>query len=150
MTEAITSRLVWLGKDGSFTEAIVGNTLSKLPEDIREWAVEKLVWFCPPKDVNGQAASLWLDQVKIKRFAEARPCEGGVSALNMRVVYVAPHVFVERTEDECRHIITHEIAHHWLGHSPGSPEDSVAKEEEADECAHRWLNTLPQNSNKRK
>jgi hypothetical protein len=149
MNEAITSRLVWLGKDGSFIEAMVGNTLSKLPDDIREWAVEKLVWFCPPKDVNGQAASLWLDPVIIKRFAEEHPCEDGGSSLNMRVVYVAPHVF-DRTEDECRHIITHEIAHHWLGHSPGTLEDSDAKEKEADECAHKWLNTLPRNSNMRR
>jgi hypothetical protein len=143
MNEAITSQLVWLEKGGSDTEAFVGHTLSKLPEEIREWAIAKLVWFCPPSDIDGCAASLRLDEVKIKRFTEETHCEGGASALNMRVVYVAPHVF-DRTDEKWRHIITHEIAHHWLGHSPGSFEDSVAKEKEADEIAHRWLKTLPQ------
>ena len=143
MNEEITAWLVWLGKDGSDTEAIVGHTLSKLPEEIREWAIAKLVWFCTPSDIDGCAARLRLDEVKIKRFTEESHCEGGASALNMRVVYLAPHVY-DRPDDQWRHIITHEIAHHWLGHSPGSSEDSVAKEKEADEITHRWLNTLPQ------
>ena len=68
MNEEITSRLVWLGTSSSYPEAAVGNTLSKLPEDVREWALEKLVWFCPP-NCDGQAASIWLDPVTMKRCA---------------------------------------------------------------------------------
>ena len=144
MNEKITRRLVWLGKDSSSrkAEARVGNTLSKLPDNVREWALEKLVWFCPPKDINGQAASIGPDPVPTERYAEERPDGGGGFWLNMRVVYVAPHVF-EQTGDGFRHIIAHEIAHHWLGHSPGEAKDCDAKEYEANALAHRWLNTEP-------
>jgi hypothetical protein len=140
MNEEITSRLVWLGKDSSSPEPEVGNTLSKLPDDVREWALEKLVWFCPP-NCDGQAASIWLDPVTMKRYAEERPGGGGGSWLNMRVVYVAPHVF-EQTGDKFRHIIAHEIAHHWLRHSPGGAEDCDANDDEANALAHQWLKTL--------
>lgn len=71
------------------------------------------------------------------RYAEGR---SGGFWLNMRVVYIAPHVFEKfEKEDTFRHIIAHEIAHHWLRHSPGSVEEVAAMDVEADALAHKWL-----------
>lgn len=135
----ITSRLVWLGS--SSRELEVGNTLSKLPDNVREWALDKLVWFCPPKNINGEAAIIGPCPVPMERYAEERSGGGGGFWLNMRVVYIAPHVFEK--EDKFRHIIAHEIAHHWLRHSPGSAEEVAAMELEADALAHEWLKPQP-------
>lgn len=139
MNEEITSRLVWLGS--SFREPEVGNTLSKLPYKVREWALDKLVWFCPPKDIDGEAAIIGPGPVPTERYAEEGSGGGGGFWLNMRVVYIAPHVF--ENEDKFRHIIAHEIAHHWLRHPPGSAEEVEAMELEADALAHEWLKPLP-------
>lgn len=139
LNEKITSRLVWLGSRSREPE--VGNTLSKLPHNVREWALDKLVWFCPSKDINGEAAIIRPGPVTMKRYAEGRSGGGGGFWLNMRVVYIAPHIFEK--EDKFRHIIAHEIAHHWLGHSPESAEEVAAMEVEAEELAHKWLKTQP-------
>lgn len=135
MNEEITSRLVWLGI--SCRKPEVGNALSKLPDNVREWALDKLIWFCPPKDINGEAAIIWPGPVPMERYAEEHSGGGGGFWLNMRVVYIAPHVFEK--EDKFRHIIAHEIAHHWLQHSPGNSEEGAAMELEADSLAHEWL-----------
>ena len=122
-------------------------TLRKLPYDVREWAIEKLVWFCPPKEIEGQiidgeAAVIGPDPVPMERYAEERSGGSGGLWLNLRVVYFAPHVF-EKEVKFFRHIIAHEIAHHWLRHSPGSADAVAAMDVEADAFAHKWLNTQP-------
>ena len=137
MNEEITSRLVWLGCSSREQQKQVGYTLSKLPYNVREWALEKLVWFCPPKDINGEAAIIGPGPVPMERYAEGRSGGGGGFWLNMRVVYIAPHVFEK--EDKLRHVIAHEIAHHWLRHSPGSSDEVDAMDAEADALAYKWL-----------
>ena len=123
-------RLFWIGEDSDSPTPVVRQTLSRLPEEVRQWAIDALIWFCPPS-CNGQAVTCTLDTYM-----------GGPEPrfpVVLRLVYIAPHVFDE-SEAEQQRAIAHEIAHQWLNHiGPATAgEHYQAREAEVEAELAKW------------
>lgn len=114
--------------------------LDRLPADVRDWARDYLVWFCPLA-CNGPATGFRLNPMTLSRHVdESAPCpEYGGPFYRVRVIYIAPDLF-DGPDEKLQFVIAHEIAHHRLGHETGMelPEDDVDYEADADSLAREW------------
>lgn len=121
--------------EGGTKEAIV-ETISRLPEDVREWALTKIFWFCPA-ECNGMGAPIKCDEQALEHFHDSLQ---GKSWWVIRMVYIAPHFFAA-ARDKQTWVMAHEVAHHWLKQEQRLPEGDDplgAYDNEADNQARAW------------
>jgi hypothetical protein len=107
---------------------ILFNALSKLPRDVAEWAVEKLVFLSSLEDYSAYAINL-----------EELAGRGKIG------IVVLCDDLKRQSEHQQSFVIAHEIAHAKLKHSTAFPDLHAASEcelrdeEAADRLANEWL-----------
>jgi hypothetical protein len=135
LTDEIYEEITFIGEasDGHIDELV--EVLAKLPNDVCKWAIERLVFLCPPH-VNGMAYSLPLNPSRAMTYADETRGEG---FWNIRIVYIAPHVFEEQPDEQYR-VIAREVARHLLKHDgPLSEGEAFDKRDrDIDELLKTW------------
>ena len=120
----------------------IAKTLERLPADVRDWALENLVWFNPPP-CNGMASSLCFNEITINRHYDEFLSRHGGTFWLVRVIYIAPGL-IEAPESKQQFVIAHEIAHHWLNHATAQrTEEGPEAEAHADRLVREWGFTEP-------
>jgi hypothetical protein len=115
----------------------INETLSRLPEDVREWALTKIVWFCPAEG-NGVAAYFRFKEGTMEHVRD--DSSQGESWWVFHIVSIAPHLFAAAREKQTW-VMAHELAHHRLKHCQKNGEGGIsmdAADAEADEQAREW------------
>lgn len=99
----------------------VMNILEKLPPDVAEHVNKDIIFVSDPKlDIKGMNISL---------SKECQPPS--------QVVWLNPKLWKE-ADEEIQHVILHEIAHSYLGHS-GEADVEATEQEEANKKAEEWI-----------
>lgn len=137
MTTLDAENISWI-TDPSFMEDSVLRVLGRLPDTVREWVEQNVVFMCQE---GGRGAALTIPIPRMLLEGRFKPPSGG--AIPEDWICIRLVQFLAKLEEEPEDIkdcvAAHEIAHCWLGHVGTAPnEEAQRREDEANEQAASW------------